>query len=330
MVTGRTKGVTDRVKGNVVLGAAQHDDGDGNPTEQYLLLRADENGRLRVETGDGVVTGRTKGLTDRAKGRVVLLAAQREDGDGNPTDEYLLLRADENGRLRTVGGAVGAVAFLALTDTPAAYTGSGGQTVQVNAGETALEFGLGGEESVKPLRNDIGGAEDWALPGWGFQAMGATAIDGTRIWYWPIFVERSTTFNKIGCRVTVLAAGKVVRMGIYEADISSGRSTPGALVLDAGTVAVGAVGEKAIAINETLARGHYWLALGSDGAPTLNTLDKTLNIQGPVSGGNSVLSGGFVTGLQVTVANGAAAFTDPATVPDGLGDYDRCYCFIGT
>lgn len=46
--------------------------------------------------------GRTKGMTLRGKGNVVLVAAQLDDPDGNPTEEYVLLRADEFGRLRTV------------------------------------------------------------------------------------------------------------------------------------------------------------------------------------------------------------------------------------
>lgn len=103
MVTGRTKGMTARVKGNVKLFAAQRDDGTGNPTEEYLLLRSDENGVLRV-TGETVCTtavGRSKGMTLRATDNVVLGATQHDDPGGTPTEEYLLLRADQNGLLRT-------------------------------------------------------------------------------------------------------------------------------------------------------------------------------------------------------------------------------------
>lgn len=46
---GRTKGVTKRRRATM-LAAAQRDDPDGNPTEEYLLLRTDEFGRLRVNT----------------------------------------------------------------------------------------------------------------------------------------------------------------------------------------------------------------------------------------------------------------------------------------
>ena len=100
MVTSRTKGATDRVKGNVVLLAAQRDDADGNPTEEYCLLRVDQFGRLRTTAEAGGATGQTKGMTLRAVGNVILVAGQRDDPDGEPTEEYLLLRTDEFGRLR--------------------------------------------------------------------------------------------------------------------------------------------------------------------------------------------------------------------------------------
>lgn len=44
---GRTKGVTNR-RMATILAAAQRDDPDGNPTEEYLLLRGDQFGRTRV------------------------------------------------------------------------------------------------------------------------------------------------------------------------------------------------------------------------------------------------------------------------------------------
>lgn len=103
MVTGRTKAMTFRAKGNARLLAAQRDDPDGNPSEQYLLLRSDEFGQLRVtaETAPTAAAGYTKGMTFRVTGNVVLGAAQRDDPGGTPTEQYLLLRADENGLLRT-------------------------------------------------------------------------------------------------------------------------------------------------------------------------------------------------------------------------------------
>ncbi len=63
-----------------------------------------------------MVTGRTKGVTDRAAGNVVFVAAQRDDFDGNPTEEYLLLRATPNGLLRVADPNAGGAAPAPATD----------------------------------------------------------------------------------------------------------------------------------------------------------------------------------------------------------------------
>ena len=45
------------------------------------------------------IEGSTKGMTFRVSGNVSLIALQRDDGDGNPTEEYLIARSDEHGRI---------------------------------------------------------------------------------------------------------------------------------------------------------------------------------------------------------------------------------------
>lgn len=73
----------------------------------------------------------------------------------------------------------------------------------------------------------------------------------------PFIVTAQHTFTALGVQCTTLGTAPVVRMGIY-AD-NGGTPVGGALVLDAGTVAVGAIGNVTIAINEPLAPGLYWL-----------------------------------------------------------------------
>ena len=53
---------------------------------------------------------------------------------------YKPFAVDANGVLQTSGGGGGASTFLALTDTPAAYTGQAGKFARVKADEAALEF----------------------------------------------------------------------------------------------------------------------------------------------------------------------------------------------
>jgi hypothetical protein len=60
---------------------------------------------------------------------------------GNPlVDDYVLSSKADGTRSWVVAGAGGVTTFVALTDTPANYTGHGGKFVVVNVGETALEF----------------------------------------------------------------------------------------------------------------------------------------------------------------------------------------------
>jgi len=73
----------------------------------------------------------------------------------------------------------------------------------------------------------------------------------------PFPVGKATTFDQIAIAVTTLQAATVMRLGLYASD-SSGR--PGALLVDAGTVAGDTTGAKTLAINQTLAPGVYWVA----------------------------------------------------------------------
>ena len=94
-----------------------------------------------------------------------------------------------------------------------------------------------------------------------------SAIQADRIIARYLWVARNITVDRIAVYVaTAGAAGTVIRLGIYN---NGTNLLPGSLLLDAGTVAVDSTGVKAITINQALTKGLYWLALFSDGAPTL-------------------------------------------------------------
>jgi hypothetical protein len=75
----------------------------------------------------------------------------------------------------------------------------------------------------------------------------------------PFRVDKTTTWDRIGFeQTTVGAAGALIRLGIYADD---GLGAPGALTLDAGTVAADSgTGIKTITISQQLTPGVYWLA----------------------------------------------------------------------
>ncbi len=277
-----------------------------------------------------MVTGRTKGLTLRGKGNVVLVAAQLDDADGNPTEEYVLLRADEFGRLRTVGGGAAVSTFLALTDTPASYVGQGLLNVRVNVGEDALEFAaITSHAAMMPQIDDLG-LTTWGIPGWAIPAgmTGATLTVDNRF-YCPIYVERSRTFTQIGIHVSTLAALAVVRLGIYAGTFVDGDLTPGDLILDAGTVSVATTGQKSIVIAQPLAEGFHFLVASSDGAPILIIPNEAGAVSVPVTGRRNIINAAQRITSRVVVADGAAALPDPATAPTTGLPLSGAMVFIG-
>lgn len=81
-------------------------------------------------------------------------------------------------------------------------------------------------------------------------------------------VARAITIDRLAIKVTTLADGKSVRVGIYNNGVNV---YPGTLLKDAGTVSVATTGLKEIILDPVLAlpKGLYWLAIVSDGTPAL-------------------------------------------------------------
>lgn len=102
----------------------------------------------------------------------------------------------------------------------------------------------------------------------------AAATDGT-VTATPIWLGGGKTFTSMGVSVTVAGAtGSVIRLGVY----ADANGTPGARVLDAGTVASDTTGVKTVTVSWAPVAGRYWLAGAAQGgvaAPTTVTLAST-------------------------------------------------------
>jgi len=110
----------------------------------------------------------------------------------------------------------------------------------------------------------------------------------------PFYVPVTQSFDRIAVGVTVAGAtGARVRMGVY-ANLES--IYPGALILDAGEVAVDVVGERFLPITLTLAPGLYWLVHGFNGTPTTRVIPATALI--PL--GYDLLQPTVATGFRLT------------------------------
>jgi len=153
-------------------------------------------------------------------------------------------------------------------------------------------------------------------PGWAWTQTATVGFATGRLVYIPIFVPKQTAYDYMLIDVlTAAAEDSLARLGIYEWD----NGAPGALILDAGTVAIDAVAMKFIAITQTLNRGFYFLAYVGDGEPNLRTPAGGGGFLAPVHGQRHGAQGAmyylcpFKDGQSGVVAGG---FADPATAPD--------------
>jgi hypothetical protein len=120
-------------------------------------------------------------------------------------------------------------------------------------------------------RGGVGGGYEisYSAPGWSINAQGTGfGHNLNQTFYWPITLNSSAIADRIAVRVTIAtSAGGLLRLGIYKAGAGW---QPGALVLDAGDVAVDSTGVKAITINQALPAGRYLLATNSRIAGSLS------------------------------------------------------------
>lgn len=122
-----------------------------------------------------------------------------------------------------------------------------------NNAAAAAELTTGSSRPVWGLATNYLGAPINSL------AVTSGAIIAGETYFFPFDVSDPRTFTSIAMRVTTFIAGSQCRMGIYGEDQINGG--PGALVVDAGTVATTSNGLKTIPISTTLTPGRYWFAI---------------------------------------------------------------------
>lgn len=106
------------------------------------------------------------------------------------------------------------------------------------------------------------------------------ALVADRIYLVPFKVDRQTTFVGMGFRCSTTDAGSVTRAGIY---YDNGAGVPGDLIdqtsdIDTST-ATGGLSAAFTGGNLTLNRGHYWLAVVSDGTPSIHFMSSSDNLR---------------------------------------------------
>lgn len=165
---------------------------------------------------------------------------------------------------------------------------------------------VGGEEYAAYPRSLRLPGTRWRLPGWSNNSRGTTNVVGGRIYYIPIFIDKLTTFDRVGLTV-VDASSHTLEVRLYEWD----DGMPGSLIHAPGSVSVGTTGYKEIVINWTLEPGYYFLSYRSSGDVTLWGLNDDTVTSCPVSGVRM-----YPTLLQYPILSAIASFSNPAPTPD--------------
>jgi hypothetical protein len=174
-------------------------------------------------------------------------------------------------------------------------------------------------EAIAPAFIAPAGVKSYGIPGLRPTGTGTPAQSQDRLNYEPWFLESTATLDRIAVEVTTAGtAGKLLRMGIYNANTSW---TPTSLVVDAGTVAVDATGIQAATINVTLPPGRYicaWVLPTGGTAPVLRQVIGTVNSFPTISG---TAGGPYQTSQYLGSQGGlvAAGLPSTATAPDVYG-----------
>ena len=87
----------------------------------------------------------------------------------------------------------------------------------------------------------------------------------------PFCAARAMSIDRLAVYVSTARAGKVARLGMYR---NGSNNAPGDLVVDGGEISVGTTGLKTVTVSEALTPGLYWLAIVSDGDPTLKAFSQ--------------------------------------------------------
>jgi hypothetical protein len=145
---------------------------------------------------------------------------------------------------------------------------------------------------------------------------GTVTLAANLVRYFPFVVSPTVTIATLQCEVSTNVAATNVAWAIYECDSAY---TPGALVVDLGTIDSATTGAKSIgSLSQSLGIGRYLLALNSNGAPALRTWRGTW-LNAPVVG--TFASTMFAVFFRTSTATyGTWPGTGPAITTVGTGN----------
>jgi hypothetical protein len=213
--------------------------------------------------------------------------------------------------LESLFDAAGDLVVASAADTPSKLAmGSGLQVLRVNSGATGLEYATL-STGVAEGRAVLAGVTQLSMPGIEGSATATNTMGANEIRYSPWYVATPITIDSLWVEVsTAGAAGKLIRIGLYNAD---GGWNPTSLVTDGAVAADGALGVRTLNTGSlALPAGRYLTAVNTDGTPALRGMRGSNKYFGyAVALGSSQ----FITNWLVARAYGA--MPDPGDAPTG-------------
>ncbi len=135
----------------------------------------------------------------------------------------------------------------------------------------------------------------------------ASGMAANRLYAMPLYVPDTVTLDRIGVDISTAAAGKLIRLGLYQTNAAG---WPGTLLLDAGTVDASTAAGVEIIINQQVEGPRtYWLVALSDGTPQLRAFPAAAH-----TGWTSVTDNATMFGFHAAQTYGPLPATCPALV----------------
>jgi len=210
--------------------------------------------------------------------------------------------------LSVSAGSTSAAGILQLTDSTSSTSTTTAATP--NAVKTAYDAATSAQNFLKPPVGVY-----YRTPTNNVTTTGTANVASTNVTYYtPIRFSESVTLDRIAITTnfTGFSGTASVRLGIF----ANTNGKPGALILDAGTVApIAAATSYAITINQALSAGFYWVAMNTITAATTNVYYSVAN----ANNNNNILFGGALSSA-VSTSSGAMGFTETYTATTAFAD----------
>lgn len=226
-------------------------------------------------------------------------------------------------------GAGGATALGVAVGTDGAFVVKGGALGSPSSAGTMPAFTLGGPITANgQTAPGLGQVTPWVgnyasgryytgIPSGG---TGTGAIAVNTVYFFPLIVGETRTFDRIAVEITAAGTAANIRLAIY----NSANGLPSTLVVDGGSLAVAGTGMKASTISQSLLPGVYFLAVVADGTATLTGIPHihlgawwgigATTLSAPDSQITATLTFGAYPATAFAGGMGAATYT-AATIP---------------